>query len=408
MNAKNVLLVDDDPTVLRVYRRSLTRKGFDVTAVSDGEQAVAAFREGDFTTIISDISLPGMSGVQLLRAIRDHDLDVPFILVTGEPSVETAIQALDYGALRYLIKPIAHPELVETAEHACNLYRMALMKRQALEMIGSGEKQLGDRASLEVKFEAALAKLYMAYQPIVDWSAKSITGYEALVRTAEPTIPHPGALFDAAERLDRVGELSRAIREEAPVPFDRFTATGASDANLRSVGSPLMFFNLHVRDLNDETLYDPTSSLAQMAPQVVLEITERSSLSEVKDVRGRVGRLRELGFRIAVDDLGAGYAGLTSFAQLEPDVVKLDMALVRDVHRTPTKQKLARSMLALCSDMGLEVVAEGIECAEERDVLFDLGCHLFQGFYFAKPGRAFPDVSFHEPVEEPAAAHAVS
>jgi EAL domain-containing protein (putative c-di-GMP-specific phosphodiesterase class I) len=131
-----------------------------------------------------------------------------------------------------------------------------------------------------------------------------------------------------------------------------------------------------------------------MADRVVLEVTERASLSEVTEIRNRVMQLREMGFRIAVDDLGAGYAGLNSFAMLEPDVVKLDMAMVRNIHESATKQKLARSMISVSEEMGMEVVAEGIEYAQELEVLANLGCDLFQGFFFAKPARPFAEVNW--------------
>src|SRR5207253_2538837 len=91
-------------------------------------------------------------------------------------------------------------------------------------------------------------------------------------------------------------------------------------------------------DLLDEHLLDPASPLSAHAAKVVLEITERAGLDEVKDARARVESLKRMGYRIAVDDLGAGYAGLTSFAQLEPHIVKLDMSLVRNVHEAPTKR----------------------------------------------------------------------
>lgn len=375
-----ILLVDDESSLLRAYRRSLLGAGFQVETAGDGASAVRTFEQGTFHAVVSDIAMPHMDGVQMLRAIREHDLDVPVILVTGEPSVETAIQALDYGALRYLVKPVENQTLLEAVEQAVHLHRMAIMKRQALEMLGEQDKQLGDRAGLEVKFASALDKMFMVYQPIVQWSTGTVTGWEALVRTTEPTIPHPGALFDAAERLDRLADLSRAIRGKAPLPM------------LDQPDRGRLFYNLHVRDLNDDSLFDADAPLARMAERVVLEVTERASLNEVKDVRNRVAQLREMGFRIAVDDLGAGYAGLSSFAQLEPDVVKLDMGLIRDVHLSKTKQKLIRSMTGLCAEMGLEVVAEGVENAEERDVLIDLGCDLFQGFFFARPGPAFVDV----------------
>jgi len=155
-----------------------------------------------------------------------------------------------------------------------------------------------------------------------------------------------------------------------------------------------LFYNLHVLDLDDEALYDSDSELARMAERVTLEMTERASLESISDPRSKISRLREMGFRIAVDDLGAGYAGLNSFAQLEPNVVKLDMALVRDVHLSDTKQKVIHSMNQLCSDMGMEVVAEGVETKEELHVLLELGCNIFQGYLFAKPGLPFVDPDF--------------
>jgi len=148
--------------------------------------------------------------------------------------------------------------------------------------------------------------------------------------------------------------------------------------------------NLHPDDLLDDTIYEHTAALSLLATRVVLEITERASLHRVQDIRSRVARLRELGFRIAIDDLGAGYAGLSCFADLEPDVVKLDMSLVRDVDKMPTKQKLVRSMTSLCHDLGILVVTEGVETHEERDCLVELGSDCLQGYLFARPAEAFP------------------
>jgi EAL domain-containing protein (putative c-di-GMP-specific phosphodiesterase class I) len=131
-----------------------------------------------------------------------------------------------------------------------------------------------------------------------------------------------------------------------------------------------------------------------MADHAVLEITERAPLSGLEQVRERVRELRKLGFRIAVDDLGAGYAGLTSFATLDPDIVKLDMNLVRGIESSAVKRKLVGSVSSLCREMEMLLVAEGVETAAERDVLAELGCDLFQGFLFARPASAFYQPAF--------------
>ena len=146
------------------------------------------------------------------------------------------------------------------------------------------------------------------------------------------------------------------------------------------------------QELLDDELYDPEARLSRMANRTVLEITERAGLERVPDVRGRLHRLRQMGFSVAVDDLGAGYSGLSSFVQLDPQVAKLDIALVRNLHREPTKRKLVQTITSLCKELGITVLAEGIESREERDALEGLGCDLQQGFLFARPGRAFPAV----------------
>jgi EAL domain-containing protein (putative c-di-GMP-specific phosphodiesterase class I) len=154
-----------------------------------------------------------------------------------------------------------------------------------------------------------------------------------------------------------------------------------------------VFVNLHPIDLNDPELYQE-GPLTRMASRVVLEITERASLESVPSLSQRLLELRSLGFRLAVDDLGAGYAGLTSMTHIEPEYVKLDMSLVRGIDGTPTKQKVVRSMAHLCDDLGMRVVAEGIETAAERDALGASGCGLLQGYFFARPGSRPPAVNW--------------
>jgi EAL domain-containing protein (putative c-di-GMP-specific phosphodiesterase class I) len=220
--------------------------------------------------------------------------------------------------------------------------------------------------------------MWMAWQPIVLWSERRAFSYEALMRTDDRTFPHPGAVLDVAERTGRLGDVGRHVR--------KLVATEAPAAPPDS----LLFVNLHSRDLLDDALYSQDAPLSRISHRVVLEITERAAVGEIKELRGRVSRLREMGFRLAIDDLGAGFAGLTSIAQLEPDVVKLDMSLVRGVHESTTKRKLVASMATLCGEMGVLVVAEGVETREERDALVDVGCDLLQGYFFAKPGKAFP------------------
>src|SRR2546422_3391849 len=112
-NRGRVLVVDDDAAMLRAYERVLAREGFTVATANDGQTALALIPEQSYDAIVSDIAMPGMTGIELLRAVREHDLDVPVVIVTAGPTVETAARAVELGAFRYLVKPIDLPVFVQ-------------------------------------------------------------------------------------------------------------------------------------------------------------------------------------------------------------------------------------------------------------------------------------------------------
>jgi EAL domain-containing protein (putative c-di-GMP-specific phosphodiesterase class I) len=377
-----VLVADDEDALRRGIARMLENAGFEVETAEDGLKATEILARQSFDAVLTDVRMPGLSGIGVLRAVRERDLEVPVLLMTGSPDVASAVEALRYGASDYITKPIDAAVLERKVRRAVDLNFLAKAKRQAMRALGSDLPEAGDRAGLDVTLDRALASLWMAYQPIVDMTTRTVFGYEALLRCKETALPHPGAVLDAAEQLGRLEDVGRAVRNKAPEPMSRLALP------------TLLFVNLHSADLADKTLTSPNAPLTAIASRVVLEITERASLDHVKNVRSKVAELRALGFRIAVDDLGAGYAGLTSFAQLEPEFVKLDMSLIRGIHQNATKQKIVQSMTDLCKDMGIEVVAEGIEVPQERDVIVGMGCNLLQGYLLAKPGPAFPEITW--------------
>jgi EAL domain-containing protein (putative c-di-GMP-specific phosphodiesterase class I) len=129
----------------------------------------------------------------------------------------------------------------------------------------------------------------------------------------------------------------------------------------------------------------------------VYEVTERSALTAVSGLGSKIDRLRSRGYRIAVDDLGAGYASLSSFIHIEPDFVKLDMSLVRDVHMSSRKRSLVRGIHQICArDLNIQVICEGVEKPEERDTLIAEGLDLLQGYYFGRPEDGIRPPTFTE------------
>lgn len=365
-----VLVVDDDAILLTAIGRILREDASSVSLAHDARQALERLQSEEYDVIVSDIEMPGMNGLELLRAVRARDLNLPVIFVTGAPSVESASRAVEYGAFRYLVKPVDRDDLRAAVAEAHRLRDLARHQRAG----GSGS-----RAALERSFHLAMATLQVAYQPIVLAETRTAIGYEALMRPREPDLSSPPALLEAAEKLGSLHMLGRRIRALVSAQMEA------------TPGSATFFVNLHPADLADPELYRREAPLSRCAGRVVLELTERASLEGIADLDGRLRDLRQLGFRIAVDDLGAGYAGLSYFARVAPEIVKIDMSLVRNVDKDAVRQRVVSSLVSLAASLRMLVVGEGIETVEERDTMVRLGCTHLQGYNLGKPGPAFPD-----------------
>ena len=372
-----VMVVDDDVDVRRAISRALRKAKFAVTDVAGASAATAALEAGAFDVIVSDVHMPDGDGLHLIRAVRRIDLDVPVVLMTGVPDVSTAAAAVEYGAFRYLTKPVDVVELADIVQRAARAHALARLRRKALTVSGA-PAGAADRAGLEVRFEQAIDQLWMAFQPIFDARTQTLFGVEALLRSSEPSMPGPQHVLDAATQLGQLALLGRRVR--------------ALSARALSPGNQPMtlFVNLHPEDLGDIDLIARDAPLTELAPRVILEITERASLTSSPELVARLARLRTLGFRIAVDDIGAGYSGLTSFTELMPEIVKIDMSLVRNVHQSAVKQQTIRALCNLCHEVGCLVVGEGVETKDENDCIVDLGCDLVQGYLLGRPSRELP------------------
>lgn len=368
-----VLVTDDDEQMRRVCMRALANEGWDVTLATDGKHAIQAVRDAKagFDCVVSDVNMPELDGFELIAAVRKYDDDLPVLLMTGDPTLDGAVRAIDTGAVSYLSKPFDQEMLVSAVARAARRHGVARMRRR----VESGSMAT-QRDELAGKLDTALASVWMAFQPIVDITANKIYAYEALLRTDEQTLARPDVFIGTAERLDRIHELGRTVRN------------AVASAIPRAPGDAFLFVNVHGLELTDEALFDGRNPLVDHAPRVVLEITERVGIDALGGPT-RVEMLRKLGFRIAVDDLGAGYAALGALATLEPEIVKLDMSLVRDLDRHPTKRRVVGAISTLCRELGGQVVAEGVETPAEYEALVDCGVSLIQGYLLARPAREF-------------------
>lgn len=242
------------------------------------------------------------------------------------------------------------------------------------------------------------ADLDVHFQPIVDLSTRSIFAYEALTRCRWPAFRDPARLFELASQEGACGRLGRLVRE---VTFER------------APGVPL-FVNVHPDELAARWLVRPDDPLFVHDEQVFVEITESAAFTHHELCRSV---LRELSTRggvlLAVDDLGAGHLNLKRVLDLEPQVVKLDRALVTGLDLHPRQQLLVRHMVGLFRELGATVVAEGIETEGELAATIDAGVPLGQGFVFGKPAfplptAAWPGAASLHPEDRPRGRHGPS
>jgi len=151
---------------------------------------------------------------------------------------------------------------------------------------------------------------------------------------------------------------------------------------------PVTLFFQSRNDMFIQEFVDATAP--DLRELTVIELTENSVIDDFDHMRDVVKRLRSHGFRIAVDDAGAGYSGLQTMVEIEPDFIKLDRSLIRKLDESIVKQKLVRTLRDFCEDAGITLIAEGIETQGQLDALHELGVSHGQGFLFGLPGSPYP------------------
>lgn len=215
----------------------------------------------------------------------------------------------------------------------------------------------------------------MAFQPIVSARDKNIFAHEALVRGPN----NEGAATIFAQ-----------INETNLYKFDQACRTKAIQLAAHLGMQSLLSINFMPNAVyRPELCIRATLAAAEKynfpIEQIIFEITESEKVDDLAHVRNIVEYYRQRGFRTAIDDFGAGYSGLNLLAEIQTDLMKLDMALIRNIDQRRSSQIIVRGIMQVCRELDMQVIAEGIESYEEFSLLFDLGIDLFQGYYFARP-----------------------
>ena len=380
-----ILVVDDNRANLSLMGALLEGAGYQ-TVLLEQDPARVVELIGSFQPdlILLDLHMPGIGGLDILEMMNDivepEDF-LPVIVVTADSTTETRRLVLGAGAKDLLIKPV---DVVEVVQRTANLLQTRHLNRQLrlsnrslnerLRRQEAHEREAREHQErLRTRIQDVLRgqRLTSVFQPIVDAAEGRIVGVEALTRFAAEPVRSPDQWFADAAAVGLGYELEMAAIRSA---LDRQAAL-PEGAYLSVNCSPEVLLDPGLVALAEEI--DPA--------RVVLEMTEHTAISDYRQVQTQLAFLRALGFRIAVDDAGSGFASLTHILQLRPDIIKLDSELIRDIDDDPAKRALATAMINFAGELGAELVAEGVETEDEFWTVRRLGIKTIQGYLLGRP-----------------------
>jgi EAL domain-containing protein (putative c-di-GMP-specific phosphodiesterase class I)/ActR/RegA family two-component response regulator len=381
-----VLVVDDHHPNLALLERILTSAGSrHIHLTTDPHSVVALYISLRPDLVMLDLHMPGMDGLAVMEAIRretDDDDFVPIIVLTADATAEARERALAAGASDFLTKPMDRTEVVLRARnllHTRTLHaglrvhnaqlRSEIAARDAADELaraGASEKVRRLRRVLNGDTPR------IVFQPIAQLDSRDLVGYEALARFDQEPHQPPNMWFAEATEVGlgielEIAAVQLALHQMASVPEGVLLTLNVSPTTAMTA----QFTELLARYPQD---------------RLVLEITEHAQVEDYDALLTALTRLRGAGVRLAVDDAGAGFASLHHILLLTPDVIKLDITLVRDINQDPIKRALASSLVTFARDIGSTIIAEGIETAAELAMLVDLGVPWGQGYHLGRPG----------------------
>lgn len=381
MSAKSdihILVLDDEPFMLKLLAQQLANLGFtDVATCDNGQTALQRVDDAALAPqlILCDLNMPGMDGMEFVRRLVEHGYEGSLILVSGEDertlqSARTLVQAHHIEVLGSLHKPVSPQALFQLVE-------------RWVPPAHAAQHLQGKRYSVERLAQAIQAgELVNHYQPKVSVADGSVVGVETLVRWRHPQdgLVYPDQFIGMAEAHGLIDALTRVVLAQSL----KDCATWAQRGVRLKVAINVSMDNLTALDFPEQAT--AAAAAAGVAPpSIVLEVTESQLMKDLRAPLEILTRLRLRRFKLSIDDFGTGHSSLAQLRDLPFDQLKIDQGFVHGAHHNETLRAILYASLGLAKELGMEVVAEGVEDAEDWRFLQRTGCDLAQGYFIARP-----------------------
>lgn len=374
-----VLIADDDPRVRRVLAATLDVADLEVTGVAeDAEEAIRLAASHRPDVALLDVRMPGGGGPAAARGIAALSPDTRILAHSALEDREPVLEMLRSGAVGYLLKGMDPDELADATRRAARGEPLV-----SAELMGHVLDELAQRVRSEARLDGVREQrarrirrfasgrgMRMVGQPIYELGTGFPVGIEALARfDSTPEDPEPWfrEAWDLGLGPDlELAALGRAVAALSSFPEDMYLAINLSPDTLLSEGFD---------EMRDELPWE----------RIMLEVTEHVPIADYERFRQPIAHLRRRGARIAVDDAGAGFASFHHVVELSPDLIKLDRRLTLRIAGDDRRRALARALVAFAEEVGISVVAEGIETGETLRILRRFGVGFGQGHFLASP-----------------------
>jgi EAL domain-containing protein (putative c-di-GMP-specific phosphodiesterase class I) len=377
----SVLIADDEPALRGALAELLGQEDQVriVGTAGDADEAIELAFSSTPDIALVDVKMPAGGGPRAAREIIRVSPSTRVIALSAFEDRPTVLEMLRAGAVGYLVKGTAAEDIVDSIAKVMQ-GGTSLSSEVVSGIVAELTSQLKRQEIADEALEQRRSEIHrflsgdgltMAFQPILELQTGSMVGVEALARFRSLALRAPNEWFAEAVQLElgvqlELATIREAMRTLSKIPQDVYLSLNASP---RAAMSPEL-----------------PSILGQLAPRIVVEITEHEAIADYGDLMQALAALRLAGVRIAIDDAGAGFASLRHTLQIAPDIVKVDISLVRDIDKDRGRRALASALISFSDEMDMEIIAEGIETKAELDTLLELGVPYGQGFFLAKPG----------------------